>query len=260
VTLAVIAFVLGLLFGSFLNVCIARLPLHESIVRPRSHCPRCGHTLSWYDNVPLVSFTLLRGRCRQCSAAISPRYPLVEFAVAVSWFVCVLLLGPTIQAVHTAVLCWLLIGLFVTDIETYTLPDTLTIPGVALGLAFAAADAPPGHRLAGLTDAVIAACVFAGLFLAIRTLYWLWRRREGMGLGDIKLVALIGSFLLFSGTAVALVAAVLAASLFSVALVIRKKADAGQTRIPFGAFLAAGGLISAFAGSKILDWYFSFFY
>jgi leader peptidase (prepilin peptidase) / N-methyltransferase len=260
VTLAVIAFVLGLFFGSFLNVCIARLPHHESIVRPRSHCPRCGRALAWYDNVPLASFALLRGRCRQCGVAISPRYPLVEFAVAVSWFTCVLLFGPTTQAVLTAVLCWLLIGLFVTDIETYTLPDALTIPGVALGLAFAAADAPPDHRLAGFAHAVIAACVFAGLFLAIRTLYWLWRRKEGMGLGDIKLIALIGSFLLFSHTTVALFVAVLSASLFSVALVIRKKADAGQTRIPFGAFLAAGGLISAFAGSRILDWYFSFFY
>jgi leader peptidase (prepilin peptidase)/N-methyltransferase len=260
VTLAVIAFVLGLLFGSFLNVCIARLPLHESIVRPRSHCPRCGNTLAWYDNVPLISFTLLRGRCRQCSVAISSRYPLVELAVAVSWFVCVLLFGPTIQAVRTAVLCWLLIGLFITDIETYTLPDALTLPGVALGFGFAAAAAPAGHRLAGLAHAVIAACVFVGLFLAIRTLYWLWRRKEGMGLGDIKLIALIGSFLPFSRTIVALFVAVLAASFFSVALVIKKKADAGQTRIPFGAFLAAGGLISAFAGSRILDWYLSFFY
>jgi len=260
VTLAVIAFVLGLLFGSFLNVCITRLPLHESIIRPRSHCPRCAHALAWYDNVPLVSFALLRGRCRQCSVAISRRYPLVEFAVAVFWFACVLLFGPTIQAFRTAVLCWLLIGLFVTDIETYTLPDALTIPGVALGFAFAAAAAPAGHRLAGFAHAVITACVFAGLFLAIRKLYWLWRRKEGMGLGDIKLIALIGSFLLFSRTTVALFVAVLAASLFSVVLVIRKKADAGQVRIPFGTFLAAGGLISAFAGSRILDWYLRFFY
>jgi leader peptidase (prepilin peptidase)/N-methyltransferase len=259
VTLAVIACVLGLLFGSFLNVCIARLPLHESIIRPRSRCPRCAHAIAWYDNVPLVSYAFLRGRCRQCSAAISPRYPLVEFAVAGYWLACVLVFGPTIQAVRMAVLSWLLIGLLVTDIETYTLPDALTLPGIAAGLAFVAAVAPPGHRLGGFAHAAIAACVFAGLFLAIRTLYWLWRRKEGMGLGDVKLIALIGSFLLVTHTAVALFVAVLAASLFSLALVIGKKADAGKTRIPFGAFLAAGALISAFAGSRILDWYFSLF-
>lgn len=212
-----------------------------------------------YDNIPLLSYAFLRGHCRHCNARIAPRYPLVEFAVAASWAASLIVFGPTIQAARFAVFCWLLIGLLVTDIETYTLPDALTFPGIAAGLAFSAAVAPTSHRLAATAHAAIAACIFAGLFLAIRILYWLIRRSEGMGLGDIKLIALIGSFLLISHTAVALFAAVLTASLFSLSLVALRKAN-DRTRIPFGAFLAAGGLLSAFYGTRILDWYFGFFH
>lgn len=191
--------------------------------------------------------------------SISWRYPAVEFAVAAAWFACVFVWGPT-YAVRIAALCWFLIGLFFTDIETYTLPDALTIPGIGIGLAFAFAGAPSDHRLIALAHATLAAVLFAAFFLLIRAIYWLARRREGMGLGDVKLIALMGAFLLISHTAVALFAAVFAASLLSIVLIIRKRADAAQTRIPFGAFLAAGGLLSAFVGTRILMWYFNFFF
>lgn len=214
--------------------------------------------IAWYDNIPLISFAFLRGRCRHCGVRISLRYPAVEFAVAASWAASVIVFGPTMQAARIAVLCWLLIGLLVTDIETYTLPDALTLPGIAAGLAFAAAVAPMGHRLAALAHAALAAGIFATLFLAIRVLYWLIRRNEGMGLGDIKLIAMIAPFLLFTHTAVALFAAVLTASLFSITLVALSKVNI-QSRIPFGAFLAAGSLISAFYGTHVLDWYLGFF-
>ena len=258
-TLAVIAFVLGLLFGSFLNVCISRLPQHESVAHPRSRCPRCAATIAWYDNVPLLSYALLRARCRHCRATISWRYPAVEFAVALAWAACALLFGPTLDAARIGVLCWFLIGLFFTDLETYTLPDALTIPGLGIGLIFAFAGAPGEHRAMALAHSALSAMLFAGFFLLVRGIYWLARRKEGMGLGDVKLVAMMGAFLLISHTAVALFAAVLAASLVSIVLVIARKADAGQTRIPFGAFLSAGGILSAFAGTQILMWYLSFY-
>ncbi len=214
--------------------------------------------IAWHDNIPLLSFAFLRGHCRHCNARISPRYPLVELAVAASWAASVIVFGPTIQGARVAVLCWLLIGLLVTDIETYTLPDALTLPGIAAGLAFSAAVAPAAHQLAALVHAALAAGIFAGLFLAIRALYWFIRRSEGMGLGDVKLIALIASFLLFSHAALALFTAVLAASLFSLTLVARSKANV-KSRIPFGAFLAAGGLFSVFYGTRVLDWYLGFF-
>jgi leader peptidase (prepilin peptidase)/N-methyltransferase len=260
VTLVITAFVLGLLFGSFLNVCISRLPHHQSIAHPRSRCPRCAKTIAWYDNVPLLSYVLLRARCRHCQARISWRYPAVEFAVATSWVVCVFQFGPTLHAVRIALLCWFLIGLFFTDIETYTLPDALTIPGLILGLTLAFAGAPTGHRLTALAHSALAALLFAAFFLLVRGLYWLARRKEGMGLGDVKLIAMMGAFLLISHTAIALFAAVLAASFLSLVLVILKRASAAQTRIPFGAFLAAGGITSAFAGTQILMWYLSLFF
>ena len=177
-----------------------------------------------------------------------------------AWAACAFFFGPTLYAIRIAALCWFLIGLFFTDLETFTLPDALTIPGLVIGLIFAFASAPHDHKMAALAHSALSAMLFAAFFLLVRGIYWLARRKEGMGLGDVKLVAMMGAFLLISHTAVALFAAVLAASLISIVLVIAKRADASQTRVPFGAFLAAGGLLSSFAGTQILMWYLSFYF
>jgi leader peptidase (prepilin peptidase) / N-methyltransferase len=302
-----IGFLVGLLFGSFLNVCIARLPEHESIVRPGSRCMACGHAVRWYDNVPLLSWVVLRGRCRDCKAWISWRYPAVELAVALwltifgrhlyelYWFIHTVDFGPTAAVywddnlpslIGFAVLGFLLIGLMVMDWRTQRLPDAFTLTGIAIGLVLVCVRAfflTPGEgdivlntshqlRLASPgsftaqgnvfltgTEALImgrvAAVAGAALMLLlVRWIYKALRKRDGMGMGDVKLLAMIAAFLGFGQSVLALFAGVIAASVYGVVLLARGKAG-GETKLPFGSFLAAGGLFAALFGQKIVDWY-----
>jgi leader peptidase (prepilin peptidase)/N-methyltransferase len=242
-----VAFVVGLLFGSFLNVCISRLPRHESVVRPGSHCPSCGKPIRWYDNVPVLSWILLRGRCRDCKGSIPWRYPLVELSVGVwFWITYSSFLSRfarlhdfggqyssgdvprTTVAVSVAIVGFLLIGLMVMDWQTMTLPDSFTLTGIAIGLFLVCIQAiflGPNedqvrltkHSLhltspGGVTDAgnvfltgpeslifgrVAAVCGAAFLLLLIRWVYQSVRHRNGMGMGDVKLLAMIAAFLGF---------------------------------------------------------------
>ena len=295
-SLVALAFLAGLLFGSFLNVCIARLPNDESIVSPRSRCPHCSHTIRWYDNLPVLSYLVLRRRCRDCGAAISWRYPAVELALGVWFAVCCMPAAPTGAAagddlvrlvIHQVVACALgffLIGLLVIDWQHYRLPDTLTIPGILLGLLLVCTDAiflgpndynlvlqrnvninaansghstgnvfltGPEHLLFGRLLAVTV-CFLALFFL--RVLYRVGRRRDGRGLGDAKLLAMIAAFLGFAPAVLSLFLGTLLASLYGVALLVRGKAS-GITRLPFGSFLAAGGLFAAAYGQRVVDAY-----
>ncbi len=188
---------LGLAFGSFLNVCIWRLPRHDSVAAGRSRCPECGAAIRAMDNVPLLSFLVLRGRCRDCGAGISWRYPAIELATAALWLLCWLEFGASVKAVGMAVFCLLALGLAAMDAETMILPDTFTLPGIALGVIYSGAMCDGGWlvhlRCAGVSLGW-AVCA-AGVILAIRGLYWLVRRREGMGLGDAKLFAMIAAWL-----------------------------------------------------------------
>jgi leader peptidase (prepilin peptidase)/N-methyltransferase len=298
------AFLVGLLFGSFLNVCIARLPLHESIVTPRSHCPACGHTIRWYDNLPLLSWIALRARCRDCKARISWQYPAVEFAVGLWFCGCV---GTTISHLSrthdfgnslssndvptiivgfsTAILGFLLIGLMVMDWQTHRLPDAFTLTGTAIGLFLVCVQAiflGPGQDQVLLANqhiqlrspgsgsfegnvfltgpevlifGRIAAVVGAALLLLIvRWVYKAIRKRDGMGLGDVKMLAMIAAFLGFTQSLVALFAGAFAASFYGIFLIVTGKAR-GATKLPFGSFLAVGGLLAALFGSRIVDWY-----
>jgi leader peptidase (prepilin peptidase)/N-methyltransferase len=277
----IFAGLLGLAFGSFLNVCLSRWPEGESIVHPRSHCRSCGHTLAWWENVPLVSWLALRGRCRSCRAWISWRYPLVELAIGALWalqawrFCTVMGLpdAPTLDIaladiIGKMIFYWLLIALAVLDAENLWLPDWLTLPGIALGFLFAVFLGPLDDSwwswgntalLAAQRD-LIAILIGAGLLLLIRFVYWLIRRREGLGLGDVKLMAMLAAWLslfpaLFAfGFAVVLGALVALIMLF----VSYLRADTDMwalKKLPLGTFLCVGGIVSGLWGERILEVY-----
>jgi leader peptidase (prepilin peptidase)/N-methyltransferase len=296
------AFLLGLLFGSFLNVCISRLPDHRSLSKPRSHCTHCSHTIAWHDNIPLLSWILLRARCRHCQQRISWRYPAVELAFAL-WLTFAArtafpLLKPgistdifaatTIDAIALAILGFLLIGLLVMDWQTHTLPDAFTLTGTLLGfvlLCVRAAYLPPhqydlllhGHNpltsVGGAVDngnivltgsehlvlgRILGISVAAGLLLLIRFLYKQIRHRDGLGLGDVKLIAMITAFLGFWLGAFALFFGVILGAVYAISLIARRRADA-DTRLPLGSFLAIGGLVAAILGAPVIAWYTSLF-
>ena len=298
-------FAVGLLFGSFLNVCIARLPRGESVAMPRSHCLACGHPIRWYDNLPLLSWMALRARCRDCRVTISWQYPAVElatgawFAIAVSHFARMLTdVAPAqpyfgeewvvaaITALAIAVLGFLLIGLMVMDWQTGMLPDWFTFGGMTAAFFLVCSQAimlgpgegqvvlnsskqlrlrSPGSFAAqgnvfltgpeSLIFGRLAAVVgVALLLLAIRGAYKALRKRDGMGLGDVKMLAMIAAFLGFWPAILALFVGVLAAAIYAVALMIRGRAGAA-TRIAFGSFLAVGGLFSAVFGQQVINAY-----
>jgi leader peptidase (prepilin peptidase)/N-methyltransferase len=306
VAFVAVPFILGLLFGSFLNVCISRLPRHESIVRPRSHCPQCGATIRWYDNIPLLSWVLLRGRCRDCKQRIPARYPLVELAVGL-WFVkaaavihvywnafCYehLPFSAMVQGVLAekgiAILGFLLIGLLVMDWQTLILPDSFTLTGIAIGLFLICTQAIflgphedqvvlSNHHIqltspGGVVDSgnlfftgpeslifgrIAAICGAALLLLLIRWLYQAIRHREGMGLGDVKLLAMIAAFIGFWPAILSLFFGVLLATAYAVILLVRGKAEAAS-KLPLGSFLCIGGLLSALFGNRLIEIYTAF--
>lgn len=298
-----IGFLLGLIFGSFLNVCIARLPRRESVVHPRSRCPQCGAAIRWYDNIPLLSWLLLRGRCRDCKQPIPLHYPLVELGLGL-WFMAQamqvhLLLLPAsagaasgagiaplvITHIGIAILGFLLIGLMVMDWQTNLLPDAFTLWGIAIGfvlICIKAAFLGPTEDQVMLPDShiqlsspgsatdhgnvfltgpehlvlgrIVAICGAALLLLIIRWLYKALRRREGMGLGDVKLLAMIAAFLGFWPAILALFLGVIVASAYGVLLLVRGKANRA-TKLAFGSFLAIGSLLAAQYGNRLIDMY-----
>jgi leader peptidase (prepilin peptidase)/N-methyltransferase len=253
---------LGLAFGSFLNVCIWRLPRHESVAEGRSRCPECGAAIRAMDNVPLLSFIVLRGRCRDCGAGISWRYPAVELATAALWLLCWLEFGASVQAVGMAVFCFLVLGLAAMDAETMLLPNAFTLPGIVLGVIYSGAACDGGWperlRSAGISLGW-AACA-AAVLLLIRGLYWLVRRREGMGLGDAKLFAMIAAWLGPANAVLALFLAVVSAAVYGIAWVsLRKSAGGASARVPLGSFLCAAAIYAAFEGQATVDWYLGLF-
>jgi leader peptidase (prepilin peptidase)/N-methyltransferase len=216
----ILVVVAGLVFGSFLNVCISRLPPHQSIVRPRSRCPHCGAAIAAFDNIPVLSFLMLRGRCRICRRRIAWRYPAMELATAALWMLCFLQYGPSLRALGMAVLSFLLLGLAAMDAETLRVPDSFTLPGIALGILYSGAIC--GRIQCALMSAgwAVAAAV---LLLLISAAYWLMRRRMGMGIGDAKLLAMIAAWLGPADALLALFLAVLAAAFYGIALSIARR-------------------------------------
>jgi leader peptidase (prepilin peptidase) / N-methyltransferase len=298
--LASAIFVLGLAFGSFLNVCIYRLPLGLSVVTPRSACPECKHPIALYDNVPVLSWLLLRGRCRNCEIPISPRYLLIEILTGALFVACYWHFGLTPATLKYCVFGFLLLGLIFTDAETKLLPDKLTLPGIVLGLIFSlvvpvndlASQFVPGMvnlpfsgdvtlRLASLLDSLLGGIVGASFIYGIGAIYLRWRNVEGMGFGDVKLMAMIGAFLGIKLTVFTIFTASLVGSLFGLTTVLlvwlkrtrrftRRLANAQAARrrgwqsaqmvyryyqMPFGVFLGSMALLALFFGNHFLSWY-----
>jgi leader peptidase (prepilin peptidase) / N-methyltransferase len=260
--IGIFAALLGLVFGSFLNVCIARLPRHESVVAPRSRCPGCRTPIGALDNIPLLSFALLRGKCRWCGEPISWRYPAVELATAALWELCWLTFGWSLPAVGMAVLCFLLLGLAAMDTETMLLPDAFTLPGILLGVLYSGVICNGGGasqiRCAGISLAWALAAGAA--ILAIRGLYWLIRRREGMGLGDAKLFAMIAAWLGLENSLLVFFLAVVGGALYGIFMLGRGGRDGDSPlRLPLGSFLCAAAIYAVFQGHATVAWYLGFF-
>lgn len=256
----------GLLLGSFLNVCIVRLPAHESVVQPRSHCRLCNQPIANRDNIPLLSWLLLRGRCRACGERIPWRYPLVELVTCAIFIMCCMHFSPAWLAGCWALLGFLLLGLAVMDAETLLLPDLFTLPGLLAGVVFAGLR--PGLLGEGWATGIpaagrslLAASVAAAALLLLAGVYWLARRRTGMGMGDVKLLAMLAAWLGLRQAAVVLFLATLAGALYGLPMMLlhRGEEPRGQLAIPFGTMLGLAGLYSIFLGERTLGWYMQFF-
>ena len=310
--LAVATFALGLCFGSFLNVCIYRLPLGKSVVARRSACPHCGDMIPLYHNLPVLSWLILRGKCRSCKQAISPRYLVVEVLTGLLFLGCYSHFGLTLAALKCVVLGYLLLGLIFTDAETKLLPDAMTLPGLGLGIAFSlvvpvndlASRIMPGlvspalrgeisWRMWSLTDSLLGAAVGASFLYGAAAIYLRARGVEGMGFGDVKLMALIGAFLGTKLTVLTIFAASLAGSLFGLSTVFAvwlKRTRRNEARrissrtssdvtsrisskdarkrawqsarlalryyeMPFGVFLGTMAILSFLFGNRLVHWY-----
>ena len=238
----------GALIGSFLNVCIHRLPRDLSIVWPASACPTCGRALSWFENIPAVSFAFLRGRCRTCRAPISPRYPLVEALSAALFGLAWWYYGPGPLVASRLVLGCALIVLFAIDLEHHLLPNVITLPGIAIGFLLSVIN-PPGWQ-----SSLIGIVGGGGVLYLIAEGYWRIRHEEGLGMGDVKMLAMIGAFLGWPLALLSLMIASVAGTMVGVALIATGRGTM-KYALPFGTFLAIGAAASAAVGPAILDWY-----
>jgi leader peptidase (prepilin peptidase)/N-methyltransferase len=247
--LFVAIFVLGALVGSFLNVCIHRLPTGESVVFPASHCPQCQSAIQPYDNIPILSYLLLRGRCRKCGAPIPIRYPLVESLAGLGAVASVYALGLTAHALLAfAFLCGLIVTTFI-DYDYQIIPDAISLPGIGVGFVAAIVLGSPTW-IASLAGILLG----GGVLWGVAEVYHRLTGREGMGGGDIKLLAMIGAFLGWQAVPVTLMIASLAGTAVGVALIVVQRGDR-RTAIPFGPFLAVGAICALFWGDALIAWY-----
>jgi leader peptidase (prepilin peptidase) / N-methyltransferase len=298
--IAAAIFILGLIFGSFLNVCIYRLPRGLSVVAPRSACPNCKRMIASYDNIPVVSWLILRGRCRHCHTPISPRYMVIELLTGTLFLLCYGHFGWSLSTLKYGVFSFLLLGLIFTDAETKLLPDKLTLPGLALGVIFSlfvpvndlASQFLPGIvslpfsgdvslRLLSCLDSLLGAAVGASFIYGVGAIYLRWRGTEGMGFGDVKLMAMVGAFLGMRLTVLTIFTASVAGSLFGLTAVFvvwlkrthrfaKRLASAQAARrrawqsaqmvyryyqMPFGVFLGGMAVFAFFFGDQVLRWY-----
>ena len=244
----------GAALGSFLNVGIYRWPAEESVVRPRSRCPGCGRTIAWYDNIPVLSWILLRGRCRHCSQRISVQYPLVELAVAAVWLVAALMLGPDLEAVRAALFLTLLLGIAIIDGRHRIIPDQLSLGGTVLGLAIAAW--PGGMPFGTAAVGAVAAFVF---MWAIKLGGEALLRKPALGVGDIHMMAMVGAFVGIGGALLTiLLGSVLGLAIGVPIAAARGELQARGTYLPLGTFLAMGAAIAYVWGDALIGWYLGY--
>ena len=254
------AFAIGAVVGSFLNVVIHRYPREESIVFPGSHCPQCDAPIRWFDNIPILSFMVLRGRCRACGVGIAWRYPLVELANALFYLAAFQRTGPTVAFPIAAAIISMTIALIYIDADIQILPDVIDLPGIAIGIGAGALGVGilnPSLMLAeSLFDSLFGALLGAAIPLAIIATYWLIRHVEGMGLGDVKLLAMIGAVVGWRAVPAVLLLAAISGTIIAVPAVLRSK-QGMQLPIPFGVFLGLGFLAVLFFGHTLSGWYLS---
>ena len=262
---ALIAFLFGAIIGSFLNVCISRWPDNLSVVAPRSRCPKCAKPIAWYDNVPVLSWLILRGRCRGCGEPISVLYPSIELVVGLGWAAAFVAFGPTFTALRLAIFGTLLLGIAVTDAQRYLIPDGFTVFGLAWGLlsAMIAVFIGDGELFAGPTDALIGACAGAGAIAIVGWLGEVALKKEALGFGDVTLMAMVGAAL---GPNYALLTVFIGAALGAVTFVLivyplgwlrsrRANTEFEPPLVPFGVFLAPAALLTLLWGSDLWRWY-----
>jgi len=269
---AVVALGFGLLIGSFLNVCVYRLPRALSVVRPRSYCPACEHPIAWYDNVPVFSYAMLGGRCRDCHSRISARYPVVEILTGLLFFYYVLRMGPTLAAAKYCVLGALLVGLLFSDLEERILPDEFTLGGTLLGFIlawFVKVQDITAHAVFWLlgirVDAASPVMSFAeSVFGAVIPAFFLWfggylyekvRKREGMGFGDVKMMLMIGAFLGLRDALLTLIIGSVVGSVVGYLYIRITHKEASTYELPFGTFLALGAIVVSLMVPTPFGWY-----
>ncbi len=245
--------VMGLIVGSFLNVCVYRLPRRRSINWPGSHCTSCNRALSWYENIPVVSWVALRGRCRTCGERISVMYPLVELITGTLFVAGYLIYGWTpVLAARLAFACAMVV-LFAVDLRHHLLPNVITVPGIVVGFVLSLLLPAPGWKAS-----LIGLIAGGGVLFAISEGYYRLRGVEGLGMGDVKMLAMIGAFLGWQLMLVTLILASFAGSIIGLGVIASGRGGM-KAALPFGTFLAVGALVAAVAGDAIVEWYIGFY-
>jgi leader peptidase (prepilin peptidase)/N-methyltransferase len=268
--IGIFVFLFGLVIGSFLNVCIVRIPEEKSIVSPASACPKCGAEVRPYDNIPVVSYLALGGKCRSCKATISWMYPVVELLNALLFLACYLAFGLTAEALKWAVFSSLMIVLVFTDLRERILPDVVNFTGFGLALILSLFTRPtdgvallisrhlfafsPPPPLLSFADSILGAAAGSGFLWLVSEAYFRLRGREGMGLGDVKMMLMAGAFLGVERTLLTIFAGSLLGSVLGIAFILARRKDSDY-ELPFGTFLGMAALLMVFFGTAVVNWY-----
>ncbi len=270
ILIAVFIFLFGLVIGSFLNVCIVRIPGGKSIVLPSSACPKCGAAIRPYDNIPVISYVLLAGKCRKCKTRISAIYPAVELLTGLLFLACYDTFGLTAEALKWAIFSAIIIVLVFTDFRERLLPDLVNYTGLGLGLTLSLFtkptdgtavwlanhmfDFPVPAPVVSLVDALIGAAIGSSLLWLVSEAYFRWRGREGMGLGDVKMMLMAGAFLGAKRTLLTIFTGSVLGSVLGLLFILARRKDS-QYELPFGSFLGMAALLVVFFGTPAIDWY-----
>ncbi len=249
---SLVAGLFGALIGSFLNVCVHRIPRGTSVVWPASACPSCARNLSWFENIPVLSYVALGGRCRSCRTPISIRYPIIEALTAAMFGLAWWYYGPGVLLVSRLLFGCALIVLFAIDLEHHLLPNAITLPGIAAGFAFSLVTEP------GWLSSLLGILVGGGVLYAIAEIYFRVRHEEGLGMGDVKMLAMVGAFIGWPQALITLMMASFAGSILGVVLIATRRGGM-KYALPFGTFLAVGAALAATVGPGLLDWYLAFY-
>jgi leader peptidase (prepilin peptidase)/N-methyltransferase len=270
ILIAVFIFLFGLVIGSFLNVCIVRIPGGKSIVLPSSACPKCGAAIRPYDNIPVISYALLAGKCRKCKTRISVMYPAVELLTGLLFLACYETFGLTAEALKWAIFSAIIIVLVFTDFRERLLPDLVNYTGLGLGLTLSSFtkptdgtavwlanymfDFPVPAPVVSLADALIGAAIGSSLLWLVSEAYFRWRGREGMGLGDVKMMLMAGAFLGAKRTLLTIFTGSVLGSVLGLLFILARRKDS-QYELPFGSFLGMAALLVVFFGTPAINWY-----